>query len=442
MLHTGAQIGRVCNTGKHTYPDITTTTAMGEKAKVFHSSEKVLVYQGKMLYDAKVMKTFDPVTQKVDSYDEKKKDHTFSSPNKKFPQKFLSEVCYMVHYNGWNSKWDEWVLPSRILEINNENIMLKEDLIFQAHEEERLHQEAIEAAEAKRKADEKMKEKKKMSLTIKLPSKNGKIKTENGNSSKNGNENIITLINNNGAKSLKRKGVDDVNENKNSTMKNTQVNGRSNEGSSRKKQNNNSSSSSNSGNSTVLQSNSDVSRYESKNGFTHYEIQSLVPDSLKIILVDDWENITKNNKLISLPGKCTVSQVLDDFSEYLQIEFNDHNKSENDIDIFLEITNSIKIYFDQCVGTLLLYRYERPQYSDLLNQEEISHLYDIYPAIFLLRLLSIFPNILVMNNVDSSTIKTSKVYLEIILFWLDSNKETYLVQEYENQSPWISLMHG
>ncbi|ODQ47651.1 hypothetical protein PICMEDRAFT_15576 [Pichia membranifaciens NRRL Y-2026] len=392
--------------------------------KVYLPGEKVFVYQGPLLYDAKVLKTFDPVTQKVESFDEKKKEQVYSAPNKKFPQKFLSEVCYMVHYQGWNAKWDEWVLPSRILEVNNENLMLKENLTFEMQEQERLQREALEEEDRK-------KEKEKTKLTIKLQKRiPGDSRRKSSPSSsekpeKNEDSGILSIINGNGNKkgrgktktgNLKHKddeSRDRCSSDIENSVKRKRLNGAS--------------------------SKNEANHYESKTGFTHHEIKTLVPDALKIILVDDWENITKNNKLVSLPGKCSVSKTLDDFMLYLQREF---SEEVSELDIFLEMTQSIKLYFEQCLGTFLLYRYERPQYSDILDKENDSHLYDIYPSIFLLRLLSIFPNILVMNNVDPGTVRISKVYLDIILFWLDHNKGTYLVEEYENQSPWIALMQG
>lgn len=422
---------------------------------VYHSGEKVFVYQGTLLYEAKITKSFDPITQKIDAYDEKRKEHTLTAPNKKFPQNMLSEVCYLVHYSGWNAKWDEWVLPSRILEINNENLMLKENLEFEVKEQDRIKREALEAEE-RRKEREKLQKgkekdkyklksrgKEKEKLTIKLQKiigyKEGSGKSQKDPivlSSLNGNNGSKSNLSINGKK--RQAEVQDKSQLLKHSNNKIQPNGKTKEVSSigssdiepklkRKRFN---------------EVNDDLFHYESKTGFTHYEIKSLVPNDLKIILVDDWENITKNNKLVSLtPVKCKVSETLEDFTKYLREEFND-KELKDELKIFLEITESIKLYFDQSLGTFLLYRYERPQYSEVLGNTEIRHLYDAYPPIFLLRLLSIFPNILMLNNVDPNTIRTSKVYLDIILFWLEQNKEKYFIHEYENQSPWISLMHG
>lgn len=40
-----------------------------------------------------------------------------------------------------------------------------------------------------------------------------------------------------------------------------------------------------------------------------------MPDNLKSLLVDDWENVTKNQQVIALPAKASVNQILDDYHD-------------------------------------------------------------------------------------------------------------------------------
>lgn len=398
-------------------------------------SQKVLVYQGPLLYDAKITKKFDPINQKVSYYDEKRKESLSVAPDKKFPNKFLSNVCYMIHYNGWNVKWDEWVLPSRVLEANSENLMLKDKLESDFQEKERLKREAIEELEALKEEEKKNKGKEK---NMKLKEKN-KIKLDKKSRQKNGN--VIDAIINNG----------NTNSNGNSKKKNskdsielttTNVNGGNNfslsntyEGKFKRRKINGNGVALNTSISKIPNSVDGSTHYESKTGFTHYEIKNLIPSNLKILLIDDWENITKNNKLVTLPSKCTVSQTLQDFKKYIIQEFNGES-------IFLEITESLKQYFEQALGTLLLYRYERLQYKEIIQNPSIHNLYDVYGTIYFLRLISIFPNILNMNNIEPNSNRTSKIYLDVLLNWLDLNKDKYLIDSYENQTPWVSLING
>lgn len=62
--------------------------------------EKVLCYHGPLIYEAKCLK--------------RRNENNF--------------VQYYVHYNGWNKNWDEWVMESRILKINPQNLKLQQEL--------------------------------------------------------------------------------------------------------------------------------------------------------------------------------------------------------------------------------------------------------------------------------------------------------------------------
>jgi mortality factor 4-like protein 1 len=66
--------------------------------KEFEEGEKVLAYHQSLIYEAKILK-------------------------KEFRSLPLSKggemkAFYLVHYQGWKEKWDEWVDSSRLLEIN------------------------------------------------------------------------------------------------------------------------------------------------------------------------------------------------------------------------------------------------------------------------------------------------------------------------------------
>lgn len=47
------------------------------------------------------------------------------------------------------------------------------------------------------------------------------------------------------------------------------------------------------------------------------EVKIVIPDVLKLQLVDDWENVTKNNQLVTLPRKPNVSELLNEYREYV-----------------------------------------------------------------------------------------------------------------------------
>lgn len=87
-----------------------------------------------------------------------------------------------------------------------------------------------------------------------------------------------------------------------------------------------------------------------------------VPEHLKYLLVDDWENITKNLQLVDLPSKRPVNYILD---EYFTQKRNERPLGSPDAAILEEFHSGMKVYFQKALGKLLLYRFERDQYADL-----------------------------------------------------------------------------
>ena len=117
-------------------------------------------------------------------------------------------------------------------------------------------------------------------------------------------------------------------------------------------------------------------------------------DSLKSILVDDWENVTKYLQVVSLPVKINVRDILD---RYVQAERQHRVEGSSELDILEEVVHGVTTYFDKCLGRLLLYKFEREQYRDVHKQlnnpvgdfagKQPS---DIYGGEHLLRLFSEF----------------------------------------------------
>lgn len=63
----------------------------------------MLCYHGKMLYEVKCLhRRFVPTDQE--------------------------EVSYFIHYKGWKSKYDEWVVDSTLIEANKPNMLKMAEL--------------------------------------------------------------------------------------------------------------------------------------------------------------------------------------------------------------------------------------------------------------------------------------------------------------------------
>lgn len=91
-----------------------------------------------------------------------------------------------------------------------------------------------------------------------------------------------------------------------------------------------------------------------------------MPDNLKSLLVDDWENVTKNQQVVALPAKRSVNQILEDYSEAEKPK----RTSSADLDVLEEVIMGIKEYFDKALDKILLYSFEREQYRNLRKKWE------------------------------------------------------------------------
>lgn len=83
-------------------------------------------------------------------------------------------------------------------------------------------------------------------------------------------------------------------------------------------------------------------------------IKLLLPDHVKSLLVDDWENVTKNNQLVELPHqKASVDKILND---YVEAEQQQREGSATQLDILTETAQGVAQYFNKALGRILLYR--------------------------------------------------------------------------------------
>ncbi|KAK2939372.1 hypothetical protein FoTM2_002590 [Fusarium oxysporum f. sp. vasinfectum] len=156
-----------------------------------------------------------------------------------------------------------------------------------------------------------------------------------------------------------------------------------------------------------------------------------VPDHIQAMLVDDWENITKNNQLVPLPHNKPVTKI---FEDYLAHERPHREEGSSSMDILEEVVAGFREYFEKALSRILLYRFERHQYMDLKklweNTEanpEITNVCDVYGA-------DLSPELLAQTNMDQQSVSRLREEIGKFNVWLGRNCETYFVNEYETPS--------
>ncbi|KAF5714181.1 mortality factor 4 1 [Fusarium mundagurra] len=163
-----------------------------------------------------------------------------------------------------------------------------------------------------------------------------------------------------------------------------------------------------------------------------------VPDHIQAMLVDDWENITKNNQLVPLPHNKPVTKI---FEDYLAHERPHREEGSSSMDILEEVVAGFREYFEKALSRILLYRFERHQYMELKklweNTEanpEITNVCDVYGAEHLARLIVSLPELLAQTNMDQQSVSRLREEIGKFNVWLGRNCETYFVNEYETPS--------
>ncbi|CAE1271885.1 MORF4L1 [Acanthosepion pharaonis] len=332
----------------------------------FAEGERVLCYHGPLLYEAKCVKS-----------DVKEKT-----------------VRYFIHYNGWNKNWDEWVPETRVLKYNDASLQRQKEL-QKAHACRNTWKELkLGFKKTKTKKD---KEKGVLLGTEKTKHKSSLVTGPGGGSSGN------TTGDGGSTSSVS------------STPASSTVGG--------------------STTSTTTEPKRKRAKIdptvESEETFqAKIEVRVKVPDDLKLWLVDDWDLVTKQKKLLRLPSKKNIESILDDYIKFKT------TKSNNNKDAVKLVIQGLREYFNMTIGTQLLYKFERPQYTELLEENPDSPLSSIYGAAHLLRLFVKIGGMLAYTSLDEKSIQLLLTHFHDFLRYLQKNALSLLsVNDYMSVTP-------
>jgi len=354
---------------------------MQQKYKV---DEKVLCFHGPLLYEAKCTKV-------------KKEGNSFS---------------YLIHYQGWNKNWDEWVSDSRMLKQNQENLERQRKLL-------NSHMAQTKGSKKSRK-DTRSKSTKGGSDS----NSNSRASTPVGDVVK---EVKVTLPAIGGhTRGNKRSLVED---DKSTSSREEEVKD------------------------TISGNKKKRRRIETPVFLDDTSSLNIdIPTELKYILCRDWDNIVNKKRLFNIPAKVTVTNIIDQYISYL-------NTTPTLLDspvkksLATEVMRGFGDYFNVSLGSQLLYSFERYQYKQDCENAGAVQPCDLYGSQHLLRLMLKVGDYLSSSKFSEADVKTIEEQLDDFLVYLNTNRSMFFMkksyynatQEYINKNAKListsSLVH-
>ncbi|KAH7567472.1 hypothetical protein JRO89_XS07G0079000 [Xanthoceras sorbifolium] len=147
-----------------------------------------------------------------------------------------------------------------------------------------------------------------------------------------------------------------------------------------------------------------------------------IPPTLKKQLVDDCEFITHLGKLVKLPRRPNVDEILNKYRDYRS------KKDGLKADSTGEIVKGLRSYFDKALPAMLLYKSERQQYEDAVAAGDSPS--TIYGAEHLLRLFVKLPELLVEIEVEEETLTELQQKFVDFLKFLQKNQSAFFLPTY------------
>ncbi|KAI9244888.1 MRG-domain-containing protein [Sporodiniella umbellata] len=159
------------------------------------------------------------------------------------------------------------------------------------------------------------------------------------------------------------------------------------------------------------------------------EIKLEIPEGLKGYLVSDCENVTKNSKLVTLPKAITVNNILERFVAQKQKASGGRELNKDHLE---QVCNGLRAYFNQSLGTLLLYRFERPQFDSITKLYPETELVDIYGAEHLLRLMVQLPSLVAYTTMDTYSIRILVDHATDLLRFIQRQQKQFFQVNYDS----------
>lgn len=163
------------------------------------------------------------------------------------------------------------------------------------------------------------------------------------------------------------------------------------------------------------------------------EIVIPLSDELKTVLVDDFDYIGRQRKLLQVPSRYTVDDLI---NAYYESRKSVDGASEEQLLGAEEVCRGLKDYFNSTLGSQLLYKFERVQYADTLKENTGVPMAQLYGPVHLLRLLTKLGPMLSAADIEKDAMDKLVGHVEDFIGYMHRHKETlYQIEDYGTATP-------
>ncbi|XP_023754324.2 protein MRG1 isoform X2 [Lactuca sativa] len=164
---------------------------------------------------------------------------------------------------------------------------------------------------------------------------------------------------------------------------------------------------------------------EKENASVENLINIQIPSALKKQLVDDWEFVNEQDKLVELPRSPNIDDI---FEKYLEYRSKKDGMMTDSVGVG-EILKGLRCYFDRALPIILLYNKERHQYHEAVADDVSPS--TIYGAEHLLRLFVKLPDLLPYVNIEEDLVTRLHQKFVDFLKFLQKNRNSFFVSSYD-----------
>ena len=348
-------------------------------------------------------------------------------------KKEKGEYLYGIHYKGWNKSWDEYVPQSRLLKVTEENLKKQKQLQDELKKKKKpsVHKKVFKKSdtESDGSSREGSKDRDKDVSTKNVAVRLERLKKDSESGDYVGKENeeeaeavpviksktrtikpVVAFKATEVPKSMKKKSKKDVDKDSQAPAKSSKTDR----------------------NPVVSTHQHSQRASDAPSRDFGQEIVVHIPEGLKTVLVDDFDYIDRQRKLVNIPARYPVDDFINDYFTHMK-----QTCSSKETIRVEEVCRGLRDYFNCTLGSQLLYKFERVQYADVLrDRAEGSVMSALYSPVHLLRLLTRLGPML--SSVDISEEELSKLLADVnnLVNYMEENRdEIFLVEDYGTATP-------